>query len=99
MNEIERYYEIAAVIYQICRTLFTAYCLVFWVKPFLRERKKIWRVGAAYAAASFFFSCSAAYSSSGKRCEQTFTSRMPSTVERTVATMDAGKKDAGATDP
>ncbi len=55
MNEIERYYEIAAVIYQICRTLFTAYCLVFWVKPFLKEKKKTWRVGAAYAAASFFF--------------------------------------------
>ncbi|MDE7276648.1 MAG: hypothetical protein K2N98_07325, partial [Lachnospiraceae bacterium] len=55
MNEIERYYEIATVIYQICRTLFTVYCLVFWAKPFLKEKKKTWRVGAAYAAASFFF--------------------------------------------
>ena len=55
MNELERYYEITTAVYEICRTLFTAYCLVLWAKPFLAEKKKIWRVGAVYAAASFFF--------------------------------------------
>lgn len=55
MNDIEQYYEIATIIYQICITLFTAYCLVLWVKPFLTEKAKTWRVGAAYAAASIFF--------------------------------------------
>lgn len=55
MNEMEQYYEITTVIYEICRTLFTAYCLVLWVRPFLAEKKKTWSVGAAYAAAGFFF--------------------------------------------
>lgn len=55
MNEIERYYEITNGIYHICVNLFTAYCLVLWVRPFMGKKAKVWRVGAAYAAVNLFF--------------------------------------------
>lgn len=55
MNEIERYYEITNGIYHICVNLFTAYCLVLWVRPFMGKKAKVWRIGAAYAAVNLFF--------------------------------------------
>lgn len=55
MNEIERYYEITTGIYHICTSLFTAYCLVLWVRPFMSKKAKVWHVGAAYAAVNLFF--------------------------------------------
>lgn len=54
MNELERYYEIVQIIYIINRTMIPAYFLVFWVSPFLAEKAKTWRVGAAYAGVGFF---------------------------------------------
>lgn len=55
MNEIERYYEITNGIYRICVNLFTAYCLVLWVRPFMGKKAKVWRVGAAYVVVALFF--------------------------------------------
>lgn len=55
MNEIEQYYEITNGIYRICVSLFTAYCLVLWVRPFMGKKAKVWRVGAVYAALNLFF--------------------------------------------
>lgn len=54
MNEIERYYEIVNIIYIINRTMIPAYFLICWVSPFLAEKSKTWRVGAAYAGIGFF---------------------------------------------
>ncbi|MBD5459095.1 MAG: GHKL domain-containing protein [Lachnospiraceae bacterium] len=54
MSEMERYYEIVQIIYIIGRTMIPAYFLVCWVSPFLAEKTKTWRVGAAYAGVSFF---------------------------------------------
>lgn len=55
MSDIEQYYQIVTIIYQIGVTLFTAYCFVLWVRPFLAKKAKVWRVGVVYALVSIFF--------------------------------------------
>lgn len=49
MDRLELYYEVATIIYDICTTLFGAYCFVFWVKPFMADGKKAGYVGIVYA--------------------------------------------------
>lgn len=48
MNPLEPCYEIASRIYRMAVTVLNASCCVFWVKPAMAGRKKLWRIGAAY---------------------------------------------------
>lgn len=50
MEQIEQYYEISGMIYNICTILLTAYCYVVWVRPFVTGGMRVWLVGAVYAA-------------------------------------------------
>lgn len=52
---IEQYYQFTNRISEIINTLSAAYCLMLWTGPFLKERRKAWRVGAAYALVMLFF--------------------------------------------
>lgn len=49
MERIELYYEAATVIYDICTTLFGAYCFILWVKPFMADGKRAGYIGIIYA--------------------------------------------------
>lgn len=53
MERIELYYKLASLVGDICTTLFNAYCLVMWVRPFMVERRKAKYVGWVYAAGMF----------------------------------------------
>ncbi len=49
MEGIERYYEIANICERCLKILLSAFCLTVWTSPFLRGRRNVLRVGAAYA--------------------------------------------------
>lgn len=52
MDKVELYYRILSAVYSTCAILFTAGCLMVWVKPFLTDggkNRKVWYIGAAYA--------------------------------------------------
>ncbi len=53
MQQIELYYELANLVENICVTLFNAYCLVIWARPFMAERRKAKYAGIVYAAGMF----------------------------------------------
>lgn len=50
MDPLEPYYEFVSQIYRMAVTVFNAYCFVLWVKPSLKARDKLWRIGAVYVA-------------------------------------------------
>ena len=69
MDRLDLCYEVATIIYDICTTLFGAYCFVLWVKPFMADGKKARHVGILYAVgmlagslAPFYINAMFAYS-------------------------------------
>lgn len=48
MNDLELSYQISNELYFLTTLFATAYCLVFWIKPFFPAKAKVWAIGAVY---------------------------------------------------